>query len=63
VFVDDVEQEEINTEEDEAMVWFMVFNAPFNNISVISWRSVLLVEEMTYVGFKCRKNSLVLWDI
>jgi len=23
----------------------MVFNAPFNNISVISWRSVLLVEE------------------
>ena len=27
------------------MVWFMVFNAAFNNISVISWRSVLLVEE------------------
>jgi len=26
------------------MVWFMVFNATFNNISVISWRSVLLVE-------------------
>jgi len=25
--------------------WFMVFNASFNNISVISWRSVLLVEE------------------
>ena len=24
---------------------FMVFSAPFNNISVISWRSVLLVEE------------------
>jgi len=24
---------------------FMVFNATFNNISVISWRSVLLVEE------------------
>jgi hypothetical protein len=23
----------------------MVFNTPFNNISVISWRSVLLVEE------------------
>jgi hypothetical protein len=23
----------------------MVFNAPFNNISVILWRSVLLVEE------------------
>ena len=27
------------------IVWFVVFNATFNNISVISWRSVLLVEE------------------
>jgi len=27
------------------LVWFMVFNATFNNISVISWRLVLLVEE------------------
>ena len=27
------------------LTWeIMVFNAPFNNISVISWRSVLLVE-------------------
>jgi len=26
----------------------MVFNATFNNISVISWRSVLLVEELEY---------------
>ena len=25
----------------------MVFNATFNNISVISWRSVLLVKETT----------------
>ena len=25
--------------------WFMVFNATFNNISVISWWSVILVEE------------------
>jgi hypothetical protein len=25
--------------------WFMVFNTTFNNISVIPWRSVLLVEE------------------
>ena len=24
---------------------FLVFNVPFNTISVISWRSVLLVEE------------------
>ena len=26
-------------------VWLMVFNATFNNISVILWRSVLLVKE------------------
>ena len=25
--------------------WFVLFNATFNNISVISWRSVLLMEE------------------
>ena len=25
--------------------WLMVFNATFNNITVLSWRSVLLVEE------------------
>ena len=25
--------------------WLMVFNSTVNNISVISWRSVLLVEE------------------
>jgi hypothetical protein len=28
----------------------MVFNASFNNISVISWRSVLLVEEIRVPG-------------
>jgi hypothetical protein len=28
----------------------MVFNATFNNISVISWRSVLLVEETRVPG-------------
>ena len=27
----------------------MVFNATFNNISAISWRSVLLVEETEYL--------------
>jgi hypothetical protein len=27
------------------MVWVMVLNATFNNISIISWRSVLLLEE------------------
>jgi hypothetical protein len=26
-------------------VWFMVFKATFNNISVISWQSVLLMEK------------------
>ena len=33
------------THKNQMMVWFMVFNATFNNISVISWRSVLLVKE------------------
>ena len=28
-------------------VWIMVFNATFNNISAISWRSVVLVEITT----------------
>jgi len=31
-------------------VLFMVFNATFNNISVISWRLVLLVEETGITG-------------
>jgi hypothetical protein len=30
--------------------WFMVFNATFNNISVISWQSVLLVEDTGVSG-------------
>jgi hypothetical protein len=30
--------------------WVMVFNATFNNISDISWRSVLLVEETVVPG-------------
>jgi hypothetical protein len=32
------------------LVWFMVFNATLNNISVISWWSVLLVEETRVPG-------------
>jgi len=32
------------------MVRVMVFNTTFNNISVISWRSVLLVEESGVPG-------------
>jgi hypothetical protein len=31
-------------------VWFMVFNATLNNISVILWQSVLLVEENRVPG-------------
>jgi hypothetical protein len=32
------------------LVWCIVFNATFNNISVISWRSALLVEETGVPG-------------
>jgi hypothetical protein len=37
---------------DKVKVWFkfMVFNATFNNISVISFRSVLLVKETGVPG-------------
>jgi hypothetical protein len=31
-------------------VWCMVFNDPFNKISVISWRSILLVNETGVPG-------------
>jgi hypothetical protein len=31
-------------------VWSMIFNATFNTISVISWRSVILVEETRVPG-------------
>ena len=34
----------------DGLGWFMVFNATFNNISVISWRSVLLVDETGVPG-------------
>jgi len=36
----------------------MVFNATFNNISVISWRSILLVEETEVPGEKHRSDKL-----
>ena len=32
------------------LVWLMVFNATFNNISIISWQQVLLVEETGVPG-------------
>jgi hypothetical protein len=37
-------------------VCLMVFNTTFNNISVISWRSVLLVEETGRKPPTCRKS-------
>jgi len=39
----------------------MVFNTAFNNISAISWRSVLLVEETGVPGENqptCRKSMM-----
>jgi hypothetical protein len=36
---------------------FMVFNVTFNNISVISWRSVLLVEELAMKGVRTHNVS------
>jgi hypothetical protein len=38
--------------------WFMVFNATFNNISVLSSRSVLLVEETGVPGENLIPNIL-----
>ena len=32
------------------LVWFVWFNATFNNISFILWRTVLLVEETRVPG-------------
>jgi len=34
-------------QQSQSVLWFMGFNATFNNILVISWRSVLLLEETT----------------
>ena len=37
--------------------WVMMFNATFNNISVISWRSALLVEETGVIGENHRPTA------
>jgi hypothetical protein len=42
---------------------YMVFNATFNNISVISWRSVLLVEETRVPGEMLHRVHLVMSGI
>ena len=46
------------------LVWFMVFNATFNNITVIPWRSVLLVEETGVSGENHRQtlSHNVVWS-
>ena len=41
-----------------SVAWFMVFNATFHNISVISWRSVLLGEETGVPGENHRPVSV-----
>jgi hypothetical protein len=45
------------------MIWFMVFNATFNNISYISWWSVLLVEETRVPGENHRPVADKLYHI
>ena len=40
------------------MVSVMMFNATFNNISILSWRSVLLVEETWVSG---ETNKMCFW--
>ena len=42
---------------DRVRVNVMVFNVTFNNISVISWRSVLLVEEAGVPGENYRPTA------
>ena len=43
------------------LVWFMVVNATFNNISAISWRSVVLVEETTDLSKITDKRYHIIW--
>jgi hypothetical protein len=38
-------------------LWYLNFNATFNNISVISWQSVLLVEETGVRGENHRPGA------
>ena len=40
------------------LLWLMVFNATFNNISVISWRLVLLVAETVESVLVCPAKSV-----
>jgi len=42
-------------------LWIMVFSATFNNISVIFWRSVLLVEETRLPGENHHLNIILVF--
>ena len=42
-------------------LWFMVFNATFNNISAILWQLVLLVEKTTELQHVTDKHYHILW--
>ena len=44
----------------DGLVWFMVFNATINNISAISWRPVLVVEEAGVPGENHRRQGLII---
>ena len=44
------------------LVWFTMFNATFNNISAILWRSVLLVEETGVPGKYHRSVTSHFWN-
>jgi len=39
-------------------IWVMVFNTTCNNISAISWRSVLLMEEIGVLGENHRPATI-----
>jgi hypothetical protein len=47
----------VDTNVFEEIGWFIVCNASFNNISVISWQSVLMVEEITEVSGENRRPA------
>ena len=40
----------------------MAFNGTFNNISAISWRSILLVEETEVLGENQRSAAIHWWQ-
>jgi hypothetical protein len=44
------------------LCWFMMFNTIFNNILVISWQSVLLVEKIGAMDM-IKWQQLLIWRI